>query len=211
MPGYPIELNLTGRTALVVGLGKVGRRKTAGLLEAGAKVLAIDPAGWISDSPAPLPSVLEIRAERYRAAHLRGVALAFAAASPGVNRRVVRDARRLGVWVSSTSQPPSGDFTLPAVWRDGLLTVSVSTAGASPALAVALRDRTAEMLGPASSGLVSLLAELRPMVLKRVSSRSARHRLFTDWANPRWLDLWERLGPEAVRRELLTAIALQSG
>jgi siroheme synthase-like protein len=41
---YPIELNLSGRWTLVVGLGKVGRRKAAGLLAAGARVVGLDPA-----------------------------------------------------------------------------------------------------------------------------------------------------------------------
>ena len=46
----------------------------------------------------------------------------------------------------------AGDFTLPAVWRSGPLMLTVSTSGASPALARALRDRAAEALGPAPAG-----------------------------------------------------------
>src|SRR5512135_3338654 len=103
MPGYPIELDLCGRTVLVVGLGAVGRRKAAGLLAAGAHVLGIDPAET------------DVPAEPYRPAHLEGISLAIAAASPEVNRQVVIDARELHIWVSSTSDPDEGDFTVPAV------------------------------------------------------------------------------------------------
>src|SRR5271170_4439818 len=136
MPGYPIELDLRGRTVLVVGLGAVGQRKALGLATAGARVIGVDPAARVTIAPP-----IEVRAEVYRAAHLEGVSLAFAAATPAVNRRVVADARGLGVWVSSASEPGTGDFTVPAVWREGPLTLTVATAGASPALAVALRDR----------------------------------------------------------------------
>jgi siroheme synthase (precorrin-2 oxidase/ferrochelatase) len=81
--------------------------------------------------------------------------------------------------------------------------LSVSTSGASPALAAALRDRAAEVLGPAAAGLAALLAELRPLVRARVADSEMRRRLLTEWADPSWLDRWRSEGPEAVRRALL--------
>lgn len=198
MPGYPIELDLTGRVALVVGLGAVGRRKAAGLLAAGAGVVGVDPAA----DPAGTPAGVVLRVEPYRAEHLGGMSLAFAAGPPGINARVVAEARAAGVWVNSASDPGAGDFTLPAVMRSGGLTLSVSTAGASPALAAALRDRAAGSLGPEAAGLAATLAELRPSVFARLADPVARRRVLTDWADPRWLELWAAGGPEAVRREL---------
>jgi siroheme synthase-like protein len=195
---YPIELNLRGRAVLVVGLGSVGRRKAAGLAAAAARVVGVDP-GPVEGGP---PAGVEVRAEPYHAGHLRGVCLAFAAATAEVNRRVVADARRAGVWVGSATEPGAGDFTVPAVWREGPLTLTVSTAGGSPALAAALRDHAAEALGPAAAGLAALLAELRPEALARLPDPEARRRLLADWADPRWLDLWQTEGPEAVRRAL---------
>jgi siroheme synthase-like protein len=197
MPGYPIELDLCGRTTLVVGLGPVGRRKAAGLLAAGARVIGVDPA-------APALDGIELRAEPYRAAHLDGVSLAFAAASEAVNRVVVGDAQRAGVWVCSTSDPGAGDFTVPAVWREGPLLLTVSTSGSSPALAAALRDRAAAALGPAAAGLAALLAELRPLVLERLSDDPAARRCFlAGWADSRWLELYAAEGAEAVRRSIM--------
>ncbi|HEX8202685.1 MAG TPA: bifunctional precorrin-2 dehydrogenase/sirohydrochlorin ferrochelatase [Isosphaeraceae bacterium] len=203
MPGYTIELDLTGRRALVVGLGRVGRRKAAGLVEAGALVLVVDPGPSATDPP---PGV-EVRAEPYRADHLRGAALAIAAAPAAINRRVVADAKARGIWVSSASEPASGDFAVPATWRDGPVTLTVSTAGASPALAAVLRDRAAAALGPGASGLARLLAELRPRVLALLPDPEARRRLLTTWADPLWLDLWASAGPDAVLRELNGALA----
>ena len=43
MPGYPIELDLRGRSALVVGLGPGRVRKASVLVEAGARVVGVDP------------------------------------------------------------------------------------------------------------------------------------------------------------------------
>jgi precorrin-2 dehydrogenase / sirohydrochlorin ferrochelatase len=204
MSVYPIELKLEGRTVLVVGLGPVGRRKAASLAVAGARVVGIDPAATRLDAAAF--AGVEVRSEPYRAEHLQGVSLVIAAGPPEVNRRVVADARNLGVWVNSASEPEEGDFTVPAIWRSGPLVLTVSTSGASPALAAVLRDQAAHALGPAAAGLTALLAELRPLALKLMADPEIRHRLLSEWADPRWLKLWTEQGPEVVRRELLKRI-----
>lgn len=200
MASYPIELNLRGRAALVVGLGAVGRRKALALARAGARVVGIDPA-WSGSVEA-----VEIRREAYHEGHLSGMSLAVAAAADEVNRQVVADARRLGVWVCSASDPEDGDFTVPASWTSGALRLTVSTSGASPALAAVLRDRAAAALGPAAAGLAGLLAELRPAVKARVADPAVRRRIFTEWADPRWLELCEREGLDAVRQVLVRRI-----
>ncbi|WP_210420151.1 precorrin-2 dehydrogenase/sirohydrochlorin ferrochelatase family protein [Aquisphaera giovannonii] len=204
MPGYTIELNLEGRTAVVVGLGAVGRRKAAGLLAAGARVVGVDPMASTTGGE-PLAGI-EVLAEPYRDQHLSGAFLAVAAATPEVNRRVVRDAKGLGILGCSASDPGEGDFVVPATWTSGPLVLTVSTSGASPALAAALRDRAVEALGPAAAGLAAILVELRPLVLARVPDSAARRPLFLEWADPKWLALWQEEGPEAVRRDLVRRI-----
>jgi precorrin-2 dehydrogenase/sirohydrochlorin ferrochelatase len=203
MSGYPIELELRGRTVLVVGLGAVGRRKAAELLAAGARVIGVDPAV----PSAQLSGEIELRTESYRAEHLDGVALVFAAGPAALNRQVVADAKAAGLWVNSATDPVDGDFTVPAVWRSGGLLLTVSTAGASPALAAALRDRAASALGPAAPGLAATLIELRLLVRTRLTDPKARKWVLADWADPRWLDLWASGGPDAVRTELARILA----
>ena len=103
MPGYPIELDLLGRSVLVVGLGRVGMRKATGLVEAGAQVVAVDPR-----TDLVVPVGIEHRPEGFRLGHLEGMSLAFAAASPEVNREVVAAAKSLGIWVNAASEPGIG-------------------------------------------------------------------------------------------------------
>jgi siroheme synthase-like protein len=206
MAAYSIELDLQGKTAVVVGLGPVGRRKAAGLVEAGAVVIGIDPA------PAGRPELgFEVIAEPYHDRHLEGAALAFAAAIAGVNRQVVADAKARRIWVNSASDPSSGDFTLPATWRDGPVSLTVSTGGASPALASALRDRAAVTLGPAAGILAGLLLELRPEVLATIADPQARRIAMLEVADPRWLDLIVERGREETRRALRLALGLPPG
>ena len=122
-------------------------------------MIGVDPMAGSLD-PESVAGI-ELVGERYCAAHLRGVSLVIAAGHSQINRQVVADARRLGVWVSSSSDPDEGDFILPAIWSPGPLVLTISTSGASPALASVLRDQAAAALGPAAAGLTEILAELR--------------------------------------------------
>ena len=208
MPRYPIELDLTGRTALVVGLGSVGRRKAQGLLTVGAHVMGVDPLGLGADASLDAVTIL---AEPYHRRHLQGVCLAFAASTPEVNRRVVADARIAGIWVNSASDPNAGDFHVPAVWRAGGITLAVSTSGASPALAKSLRDQAAAALGEAAAGLAATLAELRPLVFARVENPEIRRKILADWGDPRWINVFAEGGAEAVREALSLIIDRELG
>ena len=200
MPPYPIDLDMTGRSALVVGLGAVGRRKAEGLIAAGARVVGVDPG--------PIGTIegVEVRKEAYDSAHLRGISLAFAAATPEVNRRVVLDAGAAGIWVNSASEPESGDFSVPAVWRDGPIALSVSTSGASPALAALLRDRASAAIGPGAAVLANVLMDLRRDLLASVADPSERRRLLASWADPSWLEMAEDRGREAVEAALKATV-----
>ena len=193
---YPIELDLSDRRVVVVGLGPVGRRKANGLVAAGAKVVAIDPR------PVETPPGVLLLAEPYQAAHLQGAALVFAAATPEVNRLVVADARAIGIWVNAASDPDQGDFLVPASWSDGPIRLSVSTSGTSPALAAALRDRAAQALGPAPARLAKALSEVRAELLATLPDQAARRRVLTSWDAPEWLKVAETESPDILLAQL---------
>jgi precorrin-2 dehydrogenase / sirohydrochlorin ferrochelatase len=203
MAGYPITLELKGRRVAVIGLGRVGQRKVEGLLNAGADIIGVDPL-YPGDR---LASLIDYRAEVYQIYHLQDILLAFAAATPEVNGQIVEDAKQMAVLVNSASNPDIADFTIPAIWRNGGVLMAVSTNGASPALSGMLRDRAASAIGEAAAGLAELLRELRPHVLARVSDPEARGRIFTDWGNPRWIDVYLNAGAEGVRDELERRLA----
>lgn len=181
---FPITLDLTGRTVLVVGGGPVGRRKAVAALEAGGAVTVVDPAppphgwagGWLVDE--------------YRADHLDDVWLVFACGPPEVNARVVADATVRRVWACDAGTPWRGGFTVPAAGRVGRLSVAVSTGGASPGLARTLCDELAARLTPADVMWADLLAELRPR------STAEQRRVLAD---PAWRARVAVEGIDAVR------------
>lgn len=158
MADYPLNIELADRLCVVVGGGPVGRRKVAGLLAAGARVRLIDP-----QPPAfELADRLEIVARSYRAEDLDKAFLVFAATGNGeLDRSIATEARRQGALINLPGEPTAGDFTLPAVLRRGDLTVSISTAGRSPALAASLKGQLSEWLPCHWATALEILAVVR--------------------------------------------------
>jgi siroheme synthase-like protein len=196
---FPLFLDLTGRLAVVVGGGPVGRRKAAALRSAGARVRLV----CLEDRPAEeTDPAVEWRTEPYHPAHLEGAALACAAGPREVNARVVADGRARGVWVNAASGPAAGDFLLPAVVRQGDFVLAVSTGGAAPGLARAVRRRLEEEFDEVFGAWVTLLAELRPVVRERVAEPGRRRALFERLCRWEWLERLRREGAAAVREAL---------
>ena len=178
-PLYPVGLVVRGRRCLVVGGGRVAARKVASLVACGAAVTVVAPEvheatrdlaesgvlAAIDDSP------LQVELRPYRSGEAAGFQLVVAATGdPAVDDAVHRDAEAAGVWVNVADDPSRCSFVLPAVARHGDVTVAVSTGGSSPALAVWLRDRVEDCIGPGMGELAALLAEARGRVRERGGS-----------------------------------------
>jgi len=155
-PGYPVVLRLAGKRVLVVGAGRVAARKVEALVEAGAAVTVVAPA-VVPELSARDDVTIERRP--YVSDDVAGYWLVVVCTDDEVvQQRVFDDGERLGVWVNAADDPDRCAFTLPAVARRGPVIVAVSTSGASPALAQALRDRAAAAALP--DGIEDVAAHL---------------------------------------------------
>lgn len=163
---YPVALDVTGVPVLVVGAGPVAARKVAGLAAAGAVVRVVAPE-VSAELSAELDraAVAELRLRPYRPDDLEGVRLVVTATGrPEVDADVAADATAAGLWVNAADQPADCSFILPAVARNGPLSIAVSTGGTSPALAQRLRDRAGALLTDEVVALAHELAERRAEV-----------------------------------------------
>ena len=178
-----LDLGLEGRLVLVVGAGRVGRRKLAKVLEAGAKVLVVEPRPGAEVLALARARAVELR-PGFTEDLLEGVTLVFAAsAEADLNLAVAQAARARGVWVNVADAPESSDFFLPATVTRGEFQVAVGTQGASPALAARTAARLRREFGPEYAALTRWLALLRPQILKSGLSpaeRRVRFRLLAE-------------------------------
>ncbi len=158
---YPVALSVDGVRCLVVGGGRIAARKVAGLRACGAEVVVVAPEVVPALARTDDPGVT-VLSRPYRAGEAAGYRLVITATGdPDVDGAVSSDARAAGTWVNSADDIGNCTFILPAVHRDGPVTVAVSTSGTSPALAGWLRDQMAAALAPALGSLSRLLAEAR--------------------------------------------------
>jgi precorrin-2 dehydrogenase / sirohydrochlorin ferrochelatase len=175
---YPVFLDLTDRPVVVIGGGPVAEGKVEGLLAAGATVTVVSPTLTPRLAAGVAAGRIEHLARAYEPGDLAGRRLALVATDdPAVSGAVAAEGRARGVWVNAADEPARCDFILPAVIRRGRLVVAVSTGGASPAAARAIREELEGYLTEDHAVLVEIAADARAELRRRaVSPGPARWR-----------------------------------
>ena len=116
-----------------------------------------DLASQVADDPQ-----VELHLRGFTEADLEGVALVFAATGDlEQDQQVARAASARGQWVNAADGSAEGTFLLPACVERGPVQVAVSTGGASPALAVRIRDEIEAAVGPEYGRAAEVLGALR--------------------------------------------------
>lgn len=162
MQYYPVYLNLENRRCVVVGGDQHAEEKVKGLLDAGADVTVIAPE--LNDALEALVRAGQIKAVRrgYLSGDLEGGFLVISATmDSSINARVWNEASERNILINSMDDVPHCSFIAPSIVRQGDLIVSISTSGAAPALAVRLRQRLTEELGPEYGRFLELVWPLR--------------------------------------------------
>ncbi len=159
---YPIFLNIRGKRCVVVGGGAVALRKVKALLEHEASVKVISPELCPELSQLAKSRAIQVLQRNYNGRDLQGVFIAIAATDDGeINNKVAEEARAKGVLVNVVDDSEHSDFIVPSQLRRGDITIAVSTAGKSPALARKIRTRLEKDFGAEYASLALLVDEVR--------------------------------------------------
>ena len=204
---YIACLNLTGRRSLVVGAGRVGLEKIEGLLACGAAVKVVALSALPRVMELAEKGSLELVERHYESSDLDDCFLAIAAtADTELNIRVYEDAEARSMLVNVVDVPHLCNFILPAIVRNDFITVAISTAGASPALAKRMKREAGEAFGPEYAELGRLLDEMRDWAKDTLPTYDDRKEFFEAIVNgaPDPIELL-RNGDEHAVRELIEA------
>ena len=183
-PLYIACLRLSGRRCVVVGGGPIGLEKVEGLLACDADVTLIAPEAHPDLVQLALEGSIRWEQREYETGDLEGALIAIAATDDtDLNVRVFEDAEERSMLVNVVDVPPLCNFILPAIVRTGPLAVSISTAGASPALAKRMKREIAEEFGEPYATLAILLNDARGWAKGTLPTYQDRKRFFESIVN----------------------------
>jgi siroheme synthase-like protein len=207
---YIACLKLTGRRCLVIGGGEVGLEKVEGLLACDAAVTLIAPEANDELTQLAAEGSIDWRRREYRSEDLERAFLAIAATDDtDVNIRVYEDAEARAMLVNVVDVPPLCNFILPAIVRSGPLSIAISTAGASPALAKRMKREIAELFGAPYAQLAIMLNDARGWAKATLPTYQDRKEFFESIVNgePDPVELLRQGDADAVR-DLIAAAQL---
>ena len=165
---YPVFLDLKGRRCLVVGGGSVAERKTRMLLEHNALVTVISPALNQGLQQLAEQGAIQVVPRNFQSNDLRGAFLAIAATDDPITNAAVSDkGRKQRILINVVDDPKVSDFIVPSIVRRGDITIAISTAGKSPALARKIRTELDAILPAQYARLLSLVSDVREELAQR--------------------------------------------
>ena len=174
----PLFIKTQQLRCLVVGGGSVAERKVELLLASSCVVTVVAPSVDARIRTAAGSGLLTWHARDFTDGDCAGFQLVIAATPrEAVNRAVSEEAQKLGIPVNVVDSLQLCTAIFGATWRDGPLTISISSGGTAPFMAAAVRDR----IGKAAGGMgrwIEAGGQFRAAVRTEVRDPAARARLY---------------------------------
>lgn len=163
MEVYPIYLNrLDRKKTVLVGGNHEAERKAGELLERNAKLTVISREITSSMEEWADKGQFEWIRRNFLPGDLKGAFMAIVADFDGdTNEKVFREAEQEGILVNVMDDIPHCNFTFGSIVKRGPLTISISTSGAAPTLAVRLRQRFEKEFGEEYEPFLQFMEDLR--------------------------------------------------
>jgi len=160
-------LDIKGKLCLVVGGGEVALRKTEALFKSGAtKVKVVAPLLHPGFAKLGKKGIIKFSRREFRLSDLKGAEIVVCSTdSEKLNSLVGKAAAKNRALVNVVDRLALCNFIAPAVFRNGALTIAVSTGGACPALAKKIRLHLGKTYGGGFSRKVEALRRLRIKML----------------------------------------------
>ena len=179
-------------------------RKVCSLKESGADVIVVSPD--ICSEMADVEGITLIKT-KYEEKFLRGALLVIAATdNEAVNEKVALDAGKRNLIVNVVDHPELCSFIVPSTINRGDLCISISTGGASPAVAKSIREKLEDVFGSEYEEYLNLLTKMRSIAMSDIKNSAKRRKVLRRLAEKDILDIVKNKGvmeAEARMREIM--------
>lgn len=180
---YPILLNLKEKEVLVIGLGKVGTRKTMGLLNTGCKLTVMGKNQGklnmaLSERKSRKSNLIEnilpfidFKKKDFEIGKdediLRGKTLIFVCTSDkDLNEYIALKAKDLGILCLRADEGMDSDFINPSVIEKEKLIISISSSGNSPAYSRLVKEMLEDIVCGLDTDSIELMGRAREKIKK---------------------------------------------
>ena len=159
---YPVFLNINDKLCVVIGGGQVALRKVESLLECGAAIKVISPDLCTGLNRLVENGKIDTHRRCYRDGDLNDAHIIIVATDDrDTNREVVKETNRRAILVNVVDDADNSSFIVPSIVRRGDITIAVSTAGRSPALARKIKTRLENNFGDEFATLALIIDDIR--------------------------------------------------
>lgn len=172
MSYFPFFIDIQDKNGLIVGGGRIAAHKIEKLRPFGAKLTVVAPA--LLEELKADGAVVCLERE-FRDSDIQDMTFVIAATDDReLNAHISSICQEKGILVNVVDDKENCGFIFPALVKEGKLTVGISTSGASPQVAVSLRNRITRELPDRMEEILDYLEEIRPLAVRKISNRERR-------------------------------------
>ena len=203
---YPVYVQLHQQPCVVIGGGKIAEGKVEGLLAVEAKVTVVSPELTPRLHDLAKEKQINYIARVYQPGDLTGAFMVICATDQvDINQQVWQEANSNHQLVNVVDDTPRCNFIAPSILRKGDLTIAISTSGKAPALAVRLKERFQQEIGPEYGRFLELAGALREPLARHIPDFETRKALWYELVDSEILDALAH-GDEISAREIISRV-----
>ena len=175
MNRFPLCINLEDKRFLIVGYGRIAKRKLKAISEFTSNIKIITKELTEEE----LGKGIEIVNKCFDEKDLEGFDFVITATgSREQDEGIVTACKSRGIPVNAADDREECDFFLPGIIKRGDLVVSVSTSGKSPACSKYLREQIEGIIPANIEKVLDILGELRMSLPSKVDSQEERSQIY---------------------------------
>ncbi|AQQ53580.1 NAD(P)-binding protein [Planococcus lenghuensis] len=187
MTVIPLMVDLTNKKVVIIGGGRIAKRKVESLLNSGAELTVVSPDILPEINALYLEQKIHWKQKRFESSDLTEAFLAVVATNDEAVNAAVIEAAPPNSLINAASDVIAGNVHFPARFLRGKLTIAISTNGASPMLAKQIKQELESRYDENYEQYVDFLYEARQLLKQTNLPRHVKDAYLREFLSPSFL------------------------